>query len=227
MRLRQTVRFALGFCLFTVLGTASAAEITLFEGPNFQGRNMTLRGEADNLDRTGFNDLTSSIIVRDGVWEVCVDAYFQGGCTRLRPGEYPQLDRRFDRSISSLRVVEERRAEERDRVPERRGDEGYSRGGRGPQAILFEGPNFGGRSFPILGDVVSNFAGTGFNDRASSIRVEEGYWIFCSDAQFEGDCQTFGPGDYPTLPWGLDRKISSGRRIHERYPYNGRPDWNR
>ena len=131
MRLHQTVRFALGFCLFTVLGTASAAEITLFEGANFEGRNMTLRGEVDNLDRSGFNDRTSSIIVRDGVWEVCVDAYFQGGCTRLRPGEYPQLDGRFDRTISSLRVVEERR-EERDRVPERRGDEGYSRGGRGP-----------------------------------------------------------------------------------------------
>src|ERR1700694_3853050 len=169
MRLRQTVQFALGFCLFAVLGAAGAAEITLFEGPNFQGRNMTLRGEADNLDRTGFNDLTSSIIVRDGVWEVCVDAYFQGGCTHLRPGEYPQLDRRFDRSISSLRIVEERRSEERDRVPERRGDEGYSRGGRGPQAMLFEGPNFGGRSFPIRGDVVSNFAEAGFNDRASSI----------------------------------------------------------
>ena len=84
-----------------------------------------------------------------------------------------------------------------------------------------------GRSFPIGGDVVANLDGTGFNDRASSIRVEEGYWIFCSDAQFQGDCQTFGPGDYATLPWGLDRKISSGRRIHERYPYNGRPDWNR
>jgi hypothetical protein len=91
MRLHQTVQLALSFCLFAVLGNASAAEITLFEGPNFQGRSMTLRGEADNLDRTGFNDRTSSIIVRDGVWEVCVDAYFQGGCTRLQPGEYPQL----------------------------------------------------------------------------------------------------------------------------------------
>jgi hypothetical protein len=103
----------------------------------------------------------------------------------------------------------------------------YARAGAGLKPSFFDGPNFQGRSFSIGGDVVANLDGTGFNDRASSIRVENGYWIFCSDAQFQGDCHTFGPGDYPTLPWSLDRKISSGRGIHERYPCEGRPNWNR
>jgi hypothetical protein len=213
-----------------VLSVASAAEITLFEGTNFQGRNITFTSEADNLDRTGFNDRASSIIVRDGVWEACSDAHFQGSCTRFRPGEYPQLDGRLERSISSLRLLNDRNDRpyaERDRPPERRSGQDMPADRRGAQAMLFEGSDFHGRSFPIRGDVVDNFDRTGFNDRAGSLRVEEGYWIFCSDAQFEGDCQTFGPGDYPTLPWGLDKKISSGRRIHDRYPYNGRPDWNR
>jgi len=54
-----------------------------------------------------------------------------------------------------------------------------------------------------------------------------GYWMFCSDANFEGSCRTFGPGDYPNLPPDLDHRISSGRRIADRYPYEGRPTWSR
>lgn len=86
--------------------TANAAEITLFEKQNFQGRSVTFNGEANNLDPTGFNDRAESAIVRSGVWEGCVDAYFQGRCTQLRPGEYPRLDRDFERRISSLRVLQ-------------------------------------------------------------------------------------------------------------------------
>src|ERR1700674_3459459 len=206
MGMQRSFRVVLAFYLAFIATAAAAAEITLFEGPNFQGRSMTFRGETSNLDSTGFNDRTSSIIVRDGVWEACVDAYFQGGCIQLRPGEYPQLDGRFDRSISSLRVLSGRPYSEGYAAPDR----------RVARAILFEAPDFRGRSFPISGDVVANFGGTGFNDRAASLRVEDGYWIFCSDAQFQGDCRTFGPGEYPRLPWDLDKKISSGRRIHER-----------
>jgi len=101
----RSLACVIALCLAVPVTAASAAEITLFEGPNFQGRSITFNGEAGNLDPTGFNDRASSIIVRDGVWEACVDAYFQGGCTQFRPGEYAQLDRRFNHSISSLRVL--------------------------------------------------------------------------------------------------------------------------
>ncbi|HEX7273415.1 MAG TPA: beta/gamma crystallin-related protein [Casimicrobiaceae bacterium] len=102
----RSVACAIAVCLAVPVTAASAAEITLFEGPNFQGPNMTFNGEASNLDSIGFNDRASSAIVRDGVWEACVDAYFQGGCTRFQPGEYPRLDARVDRRISSLRVLQ-------------------------------------------------------------------------------------------------------------------------
>ena len=216
MGTKPSVQMVLGFWLAWVANLATAAEITLFDGPNFQGRSMTLRGEMSNLGNTDFNDRTSSIIVREGEWEACVDAYFQGGCVRFPPGEYPQLERRFNRSISSLRVVGGHPYAEEPR-PER----------RAARAILYESQDFRGRSFAISADVVGNLDRTGFNDRAASLRVEEGYWIFCSDANFEGDCRTFGPGEYPNLPWELNKKISSGRRIDERYPYNDRPNWNR
>ena len=94
-----------------------------------------------------------------------------------------------------------------------------------PRAILYEYSGFGGRTFVIEGDVVNNLDRTGFNDRAASIRIEGGYWMFCTDAFFEGTCRTFGPGEYASLPWDITNKISSGRRIHEQYPYNGPPSW--
>ena len=62
--------------------------------------------------------------------------------------------------------------------------------------------------------------------RDASLRIERGYWMFCSDAGFQGTCRTFGPGDHPTLPGGLNNRISSGRRISEDYPYQGSPSWN-
>jgi len=104
MNSRQLVACVMATFL-TVPLAARAAEITLFEGPNFQGRSMTFHGEASNLDPFGFNDHASSAIVREGTWEGCSDAYFRGRCAQLAPGEYAQLDGGLNRSISSLRVL--------------------------------------------------------------------------------------------------------------------------
>jgi hypothetical protein len=118
--------------------------------------------------------------------------------------------------ISSVRPVDGRysgeRSDDRGRYSEAR-------------ATLYEGSNLSGRSFPV-NDAMPNLGRTGFNDRASSLRVESGYWIFCSDSDFRGECRTFGPGEYASLP-GLNNVISSGRRISNDYPYGDRPNWQR
>jgi hypothetical protein len=57
------------------------------------------------------------------------------------------------------------------------------------------------------------------------LRIEGGYWMFCSEPNFMGECHTFGPGDYGTLPLGLATRISSGRRIRDQYPYTQSPNW--
>jgi hypothetical protein len=207
-----------------------AAELTLYEGQNFQGRSITLRGEARDLDQTSFNDRASSLVVRDGVWQVCSDSQFRGNCATLQPGEYPVIENGLDRRISSAREVSGRgpgygNAPSQQQVA---AGPGYAAPGYGsPKAILYEGPNFHGRSFPIERSIVRNLDRTQFNDRAESLRVESGYWIFCSDANFEGDCRTFGPGEYADLPGELNRRISSGRMISGNYPYNAPPVWGR
>ena len=93
------------------------------------------------------------------------------------------------------------------------------------QIVFYENDDFRGRSF-TTDKPVGNFEKFGFNDRASSLRVESGYWIFCSDSEFRGNCRTYGPGDYASLP-GMNNVISSGRRIANDYPYEGKPDWQR
>jgi hypothetical protein len=214
-------KIVVGATLALAASAVFAGEITLFERPDFQGRRLTIRGTMPNLDRTDFNDRAESIAVRDGVWEVCSDAHFNGQCVRLQPGEYRNLRGALDRSISSAREVGQ--AAYAPPAPAYGGP--VARGGGEPRAILYSGHGMSGRTFEVDRDVVRDLQRVGFNDRASSLKILNGYWIFCSDANFEGDCRTFGPGDYPNLPFDLERKISSGRRIADRYPYEGRPTW--
>lgn len=215
---KPVTRIALAAALALAATAAAAGEIVLFENPGFAGRRLTLRGAVADFDRTNFNDRAQSIIIRDGVWELCTDARFSGRCVRLQPGEYPTLDSSLDNRISSAREVAQSAA------PPPVAGPGYG----GPaRAVLYEGEGFRGRSFEIQRNVVRNLDRTNFNDRAASLRVFAGYWIFCSDANFEGDCRTFGPGDYPDLPGDLNRRISSGRQVSDRYPYGGPPNWGR
>ena len=174
-----------------------------------RGQSTQVRGDVPNFEQIGFNDRAQSMIVHEGSWEACEHADFRGTCHTFGPGRYPTLAQ-FGGQISSIRPVE---------------GGGVGGWGSGARAVLYSGPNLSGRTFVINNEVAANLASTGFNDRASSMRIERGYWVFCTDANFQGQCQTFGPGDYPTLPWGMDDKISSGRRINERYPYNHNPNW--
>ncbi|MFO1314301.1 MAG: beta/gamma crystallin-related protein [Burkholderiales bacterium] len=188
--------------------------IVLFESPGTTGRSFTLNGAMPNLGGTGFNDRASSAIVNGGTWQLCADADFMNTCEVFGPGRHDSLGGVTGR-VSSAR-------------PFAPGGGGGSGGGGGwggnTRVVLYEGPNFSGRSYTVNTDVLGNLDGTGFNDRASSMRIERGYWMFCTDANFMGDCRTFGPGDYPSLSW-FSNRISSGRRISNDYPYNAPPQW--
>ena len=157
-------------------------------------------------------DGPQSAIVEGGAWEICVDADFHGDCRVFVPGRYPTLGGLGGR-VSSARPANDPGSEPpRERV----------RAGAG--ATLYSGPNLSGRAFALGGQGSGNLDGT-FNDRGSSLRVDRGYWIFCSDANFQGECRTFGPGEYARLPPELDNRISSGRRISNDYPYTDQPSW--
>ncbi len=209
---------AIGILSFAA-GSALADSITFYQDDNFRGAQFTADRPVANFERNGFNDRVSSAVVHDGRWEICVDADFNGSCSVLAPGAYPNLGAYAGR-ISSVRPIAANHSS--DRVSDRSDDRSRSHMAR---ATLYEGPNLSGRSYPLDG-TMPNLDRTGFNDRASSLHVESGYWIFCSDSNFQGECRTFGPGDYASLP-GMNNVISSGRRIANAYPYDEKPDWQR
>lgn len=74
---------------------------------------------------------------------------------------------------------------------------------------LYTDVNFRGRAV-VLRDASDDLSRVNFNDAASSIRVTSGSWEVCTDSDFRGDCRTFAPGEYSSLP-GLNDKISSVR----------------
>jgi hypothetical protein len=201
-------------------GGSVGGSIVLYEYPGMTGRSYTLSGPLANFDGTGFNDRASSAVVNSGTWQLCSDANFASNCEVFRPGQHGDLGA-VTGQVSSAR-------------PMSQGGEGGGGGGSpgwsggnwggSSRVVLYEGQNFQGRAFTVNSDVLANLNGTGMNDRASSMRVERGYWMFCTDANFLGECRTFGPGDYASLSWFANR-ISSGRRISNDYPYNAPPAW--
>lgn len=184
------------------IGAAHAAEITLFEDADFQGRSITLRGPVDNFDRNGFNDVASSMIIRSGSWILCTDAYYGGRCSTFGPGRYRQLDRGLADAVSSVRP-----AGYAPPPPPRPGPPPPPPQG-GPASIqLFEQRNFGGRSITLTGNA-SNFDPLGFNDRADAVIVRGSVWRLCSDAYMRGQCHDFPPGRYNDLG-SLGGQVSS------------------
>ena len=69
-----------------VAASHAAAQITLYEGEGFRGRAYTSAKTVANMNRSGLNDRTSSVVVEDGRWEVCEHEQFGGKCVILRKG---------------------------------------------------------------------------------------------------------------------------------------------
>ena len=198
-------------------GPAPQGQVELYEFDGFNGRAFAINDATDHFPNN-FNDRASSMIIHSGNWEACENIRYGGRCQVFGPGRYANLGGMANR-ISSIRPVA---------GPAPGGPAGPGGGwGHGARAMLYEREDFSGRSFILNNEVANNFANSGFNDRASSLRIEGGYWMFCSDANFQGDCLTFGPGDYANLPRSLNNRISSGRRIRDYYPYNQTPNWQR
>jgi hypothetical protein len=312
-------RALVGVTLAAIASGAVAGEITLYQNRDFRGDTLTLRRAAPDLERTGFNDTASSVVVRDGVWEVCTAPDYSGTCTQLRPGQYNRIEGSLSDPIASVREVatvtvapppasaplaaapeteaappivaaagpritlyadpgfagtgveitethgaldhipsyvpasavivyggtwrlctrEYYRGQCADFVPGRYGSLGafngrvhsaelvspnpapvgvavpvYPAQGR---VVLYERPDFAGQSLVIDSAQMPNLDRVDFGDRAASMRIEAGYWQFCTDLRYAGSCSTYGPGEYPRLGPDIDHKIASVREVNDVY----------
>jgi uncharacterized protein YcfJ len=102
----KTLTITLGLVALTVAGQA-VAQVTLYEREGLHGQVFTADRSVSDLERYGFNDRASSLIVQRGQWQVCEHANFEGHCTVLRPGQYASLAAMgMNNRISSLRKVQ-------------------------------------------------------------------------------------------------------------------------
>jgi uncharacterized protein YcfJ len=111
MNIRKTLMACavLGATAAATLATTANAQVSFYEGEGFRGRVFSVNRTIPNLERAGFNDRASSVVVERGRWEVCTDQQFNGRCVVLRPGSYADLSAMgIDNRISSVRAVNRR-----------------------------------------------------------------------------------------------------------------------
>jgi len=86
--------------------SAIPGRVVLYELPNFGGQSVVIdRVAMPDLQRVGFNDRASSIVIQSGIWTFCTDLSFRGDCRTLGPGQYAWLPLDVDRKIASARRI--------------------------------------------------------------------------------------------------------------------------
>jgi hypothetical protein len=177
--------------------------ITVYADPDFRGRSATFREDTPDLRPFGLTDRVSSLTVPRGeAWEVCEHINYEGRCQVFTTDDPDLREIRWNDIISSVRRV-------RDVNPGRgRGDRGGGRGDGRPRLVLYDQPDYRGRSVEVDG-VSGTLAG--FSNRAGSLRVYGGEWEVCEFPNFRGRC-IFVSRDIPDLRrQGLGNELSSAR----------------
>jgi hypothetical protein len=85
------------------------------------------------------------------------------------------------------------------------------------EMTLFLQPQFQGRQATLRGES-TNLSSIGFTDQVSSLVVHSGRWQVCTQPNFQGECMTLGPGEYPALDSRLNHRIESARLIGDDRP---------
>lgn len=203
------LKTSLAACAMAFAGQ-SFAQVTFYQNENFQGSTFTAEQQVNDLQRFGFNDRASSVVVKGGSWEVCENINFSGRCVIMRPGNYPSLSS----TGLNYRVSSVRAADGNSRIDDSRNASVPAPANAATQVVFYEGENFQGRSFTAQSQI-DDFTRYGFNDVASSAVVLGDRWEACENVRFGGRCVVMRPGRYPSLlAMGMANRISSVRAVN-------------
>ncbi|MBC7619501.1 MAG: hypothetical protein H7293_11045 [Candidatus Saccharibacteria bacterium] len=195
----------LGIAALLAFPIAAMAQITFYEDEGFAGQSYTTGRTEQDFARVGFNDRASSVIVTSNRWEVCEGTAYRDRCVVLRPGRYPSLaEMGLDRRVSSTRLLG---------TAARINEERLAPLPPPPSVVLYENPDFEGRSF-TADKAIPDMGRYGFNDRAQSAVVIGDMWEACEDNGYRGECRILRQGRYPDLgAMGMQDRISSVRQM--------------
>jgi hypothetical protein len=204
---------------------AIAGDMTIYSLRDYKGEAMTVRGPAPSLERIGNGDTAASVVVRQGVWQLCTDTQFRGRCMEVQPGEYSSLGMGPDSRIASAReiaagsitaVVPSSPAVATITVPVTPAPAIVATTPVSPvseplpQITLYERNGFRGPSIE-LSQSDRNLGRFGAARPESAI-VTSGVWRLCESPRGRGDCIEVGPGRYENLG-ALDDRIGSAELI--------------
>ncbi len=166
--------------------SSGSAKLVLHSGPDFSGRNRTFQSDEPKLATYNFADISQSMEVVSGQWEVCVDKRYRGRCEVFSVGHFDLNALGWGSDIASVRRV----SNHTDTI------------------TLYAKPGFGGqaRTYARKMDKLKLYA---FHDHAASLRVSGGTWKVCANSNMGGHCELVDR-DIPDLGTiGLLYSISS------------------
>lgn len=85
-------------------GRRDRGEIELYNGQDFRGQSVRVDQDVRDLAQLSFDRRASSVVVREGTWQLCSEPRFEGRCNTYRPGDYRYLAGMDDRA-SSVRQI--------------------------------------------------------------------------------------------------------------------------
>ncbi len=186
--------------LVSAIPIPAGARITLYQHRGHLVRAVELTSNVDDLESRHFDDGADAALVSGGVWRLCDGEHGRGECTEFPPGRYESLGE-LDGKVRSAYLV----APVPDRVP-------VAAAVPPRRAVLYQYPNFGGRSAVVEYGRAPDLDWAHFRYPASSVRIESGSWLVCSDIGYQGECRVLDPGDYPVVN-GLGEGIASARQV--------------
>jgi Beta/Gamma crystallin len=178
-------------------GGTTPGAIVFYSDERLGGEAAGLDGSERDFGRLRFNDRARSLEVRSGVWRVCSDANFRGRCEYVDAAVRSLADIGLSGQISSAELTP------------------YDKGPQRTAISLFADGNYYG---PFLGfdDGVPNLGRFNFNDTASSILVNRGTWLVCSDIDYRGTCEVVDASTTDLGELAMNDQISSFRRYDNR-----------
>ena len=183
------------------LPVPAGPRIILYQNTPRGMRAVELISNVDDLETRNFSNSAYAAFVSDGTWRLCDAERGRGRCADFAPGRYESLGALEGRVRSAYLIAS---------TPERVVSVPTYPPGR---AVLFQFPNFTGPSAVVEYGRAPDLDWAHFKQPASSLRVESGTWLVCSEMGYQGECRVLGPGEYPRLTEVVNGGVYSARQV--------------
>jgi hypothetical protein len=209
---RESSSIAVGAPVTSTPPVPANPRITLYQRIGDNLRRVELTASVDDLGGRNFNDAADAAFVSSGVWQLCDGNRGLGSCVQLSPGEYASLGALSGR-VSSAYLISAAPAPVATVVTVAAPPATTPAPVAAGRMVLYAFPNYGVPSAVVERGRAPDLDWAHFRHPASSVRIESGTWLVCSEMGYQGECRVLEPGNYPSLDGVLRGGIASARQL--------------